>query len=239
MVDFPTKRQRGPSSYVAEVTNVEKGFVANYGPQGRDGLYIHIKYESTGKPRQIFYPDPPSMKTDKLLEQLELLGIDLDALGGWDKLIGMNFRWATETVQREIFDRETSKKINRSVQLEFPAELLEGAQAPVGTTAAAPTAVGEAPSDTNSASADTASTSEEETFKDHIVEILAASEGLSLRQLRMKATERDDIRAAPLGLREALSRGQITDTLVKEGRLLEEAVDDPEEGSVSVFKLAL
>lgn len=233
VTNFPTKRQRGPSSYEAEVVGVEEGFVPNYGPDGRHGLYIEIQYATTGKTRKIFYPSPPAMKSNKLLEALENLEIDLEGIGGWDALVGYNFRWANEREQREITDRETGQRVTRSVELEYPVEILT-AESGGGTNNTSPS---EAPADSSPGAG---SSSDAESFKDEVVNIIANASGpLSLREIRMEAASNDTIRSASTELKEKLSKGELVSALVEQGRIKEEDVDDGNGGTVTAYSLAL
>jgi hypothetical protein len=131
-VSFPTKRQeRGPSSYVGEITKIEDGVNEQYkakgSAEGTHGLWVTVEVEGWDDPRRLFYPDLPAMRTDRLIGALEDLGIDLDKVT-WDGLVGYKFRWARTTESIEMFIRESGKRENRSVNLEVPVELIEGEQ---------------------------------------------------------------------------------------------------------------
>ena len=201
-VSFPTKRQTLAGSYVAEVLDVYTGFNANYGG-GRAGLYIKIRYENTGRVHDRFFPDPPAMKTDRLIQAVEDLGLDLDTIG-WEGLIGYKFRWANENAQREVYIREKGAREMRTVQLEYPAEILE---APAAKTETA--IEGDEPADY-------------EAFKD---EVLLLADGKEYKELRIEATRNATIRQAPQNFKDKLTSKEVLQDLMSDGRL-EEVTDN-------------
>ena len=212
---FPTQRQRGPSSYVAEVLKVYEGFNAKYGPEGKDGLFVKIRYESTGSQRDIFYPFPPAAKSDRFIEAINAdLGLDLDRIG-YRGLEGYVFRWANEEIQREINDRETGNKRMVTVRLEYPMEIIKAPEG-AGTVSEA--------SSTNNGT--TPSTADWESFLD---EVLSLADGKTFQEIRLAAAQSKAIRNYPKEFREKLTKGTAIDELKESGRLEE---TDGADGSV-------
>lgn len=219
---FPTKRTRGPSSYIATIIKVYEGFNANYGPKGRDGLYLKVKFESSGNLRDIFYPSMPSMKSDRLLKALEELEFDLDKVG-WQGLTNYTLRFVTEQANTKWTDKATGEKVNRTVQLEFPAEIVrtpeENDAAPdMVTTSGIPEASNNG-------------TGDYEAFKDEIVNIVAGKDdGAKMNEIRLAAAQSEAVREAPPEFREKLNKGVLVAELVDEGRLSKEG---------EIFKITL
>lgn len=214
-ISFPTKHQRGPSSYIAEVLKVYEGYNANYGPNGRKGLYIKIRFER-GTTRDIFYPEPPSTKTERLLNALnDDLKLDLAQLG-WMGLEGYKFRWVNEEVDREILDRETKKPTIQKTRLEYPVEIISE---PVAASVLS-SSHEEAVSSNGSASvAMESNTANYETFKD---EVVALADNRDQNQLRVAAATSRTIRDFPKEFRDMLNKGNVLEELQTEGRITQD-----------------
>ena len=229
-IEFPTSRQRGPASYEATVIEVFTGFNAQYGPDGRDGLYIKIKYEKSGKTRDIFYPALPAAKTDRLMQAIaDDLNMDLSD-GGWSQLEGYHFRWANEEEPREIFDKETKQRRTVKVKLEYPVEVIRTPEQNAAHLEGTDDASG-----SNGVSAPVTEAAEVEgdyeAFKD---EILMLADGKTERTLRLAAAQTKEIRSFPKEFREKLNRGETVEELISANRL-ETATENGE----TVYKMVI
>jgi hypothetical protein len=224
---FPTQRQRGPASYVATVIQVYEGFNAKYGPNGRDGLYIKIRYDTSGSNRDIFYPTPPAAKSDRLLQALQdEVGLDMDKIG-WKGLEGYTFRWANDEEEREIFDRDTQARRKVKVRLEYPLEIMSEPE--VSAAANSPVPEQASSSLTDNSASPASDDANYEAFKDEILEL---ANGKTNREFRLVAAQTKAVREYPNEFRQKLNRGVVIDELKEAGRLEEVAGTNGE----SVFK---
>jgi len=232
-VNFPTSRQQSGNSYVAEIIDVYEGFNAKYGPKGREGLYIKITFESTGNKRDIFYPALPSVKTDRLIQALtasDELALDLDEIT-WKGLIGYKMRWQNGIIPREITDRETGERVKRDAKVEYPTEIVATPTSGVTQQSTTTTDNGTSAPPVETPAGDDTSDSNYEAFKD---EVMALSDGKSLRAARLAAAQEASIRAYPADFREKLNKGTVFTELIDAGRLTESEVDGEKVFQVTV-----
>ncbi len=216
-VDFPTKAAEGTGAAVVEVIDVKTGHNAKYGPQGSDGLFIELRFPSSGKTRSAFFKNLPATRTNVLIKELKNLGIDLDDIG-WAGLIGMKFRWIQEERQFNFFIAEKNKREDVMVKCEYPVELLDGEQAIGDTTAADAPEVSEAAS--NGAEEPSNEKVEPDTTREQFLDmVLLVADGEDLAGLRKLSKSDDDLKTYSTALRAELARGGITDELTDAGRL--------------------
>src|SRR5574337_398723 len=109
-----TSSPRG-GSWEVTVMDVYKSFNDRY---GKEGLWVDIKTSKNDKVRNVFYPDPPSNKTLKFIEQLEALGIAASMIGGWENLRGYVLMWTNEEREFDLKENGTTRHVK--YQLEYP-----------------------------------------------------------------------------------------------------------------------
>lgn len=203
---FPTRKQpAGPSNYEADTLKCWEGYNANYGPQGRDGLYVRIQFVSSQAQRDIFFPDPPGTKADAFLEALSALDlVELVDTDGWTALEGYRFKWEKKIVPKEFKDRTTGQMVKRDVTCEYPVEIISEPE----SVAAVPGANG-----TGVVTDDVAGS---EAFLDILLEI---ADGRDDRELRLEAAKSDELRAFPSDFRQRLADGSAIEELMTASRL--------------------
>ena len=123
-VNFPTSASETRPKRAGKISNVRTGYNPNYGPDGKNGLYLNVEFRS-GRTSDFFFPAPPNTKTQMLLEALERLGIAPKQLGGeWEDLIGYNLEWETINVPVSFKEKSSGDEVKRLVQCDVPSAII-------------------------------------------------------------------------------------------------------------------